>query len=325
MTPKQARERVRADLVSLRRRPGGVKVSANVADLEALLTIPDLLAHSGLSERRIVDLAIARLTEDIERLPTAGARQVAEMMFCVGRSYWADPSVRVGQRRADFVADSATAEFNMDTLRTRREPAVVDQLVDLLLTERPALDDNAASSTLLQSGVRAITTDFYRGVPWDKLVAGAKEIDLFFTYGRTWRRSLAVDFHRMVAGGTRVRVLLPDLSDQGSDAFAQNALKFNQTLEELRSNVQEAYSVYLDAGAEVRSLNAVQSYSYYRFDDVAVASLYNHQRGRVARVPTFVFERGGSLFEFFSADFDAMFARPSSPADVQMADLGETG
>lgn len=46
-------------------------------------------------------------------------------------------------------------------------------------------------------------------------------------------------------------------------------------------------------------------FSFYRFDHIGILAMYKHQKGR-GNVPTFVFEQGGTLYDFMRQEFDAM-------------------
>jgi hypothetical protein len=59
------------------------------------------------------------------------------------------------------------------------------------------------------------------------------------------------------------------------------------------------------AKIEVWYLSRSPVFSYFRFDSTAIVALYHHKSIR-ATVPAFVFQKGGSLYDYFSAEFESM-------------------
>lgn len=163
-----------------------------------------------------------------------------------------------------------------------------------------------------ETGLIGLTTDFYRGVPWSRLLRDAQQIDIFFTYGRSWRHTLTSDFDRLAHRGKYdMRVIMPDTSDPTSEGLLETAKRAGQTVAQLTLNIQEAVAFFHDTvGADIWFSQAAHLFASYRFDDTIVVTLYNNQRGQTSGIPTLICHRGGSFFEFFESDFTAMISDP---------------
>lgn len=171
------------------------------------------------------------------------------------------------------------------------------------------------------AGVFGLTTDFYRGVPWSRLLREAEEIDIFFTYGRSWRHTLTTELNELQARhGYAMRVILPDTSDPTAEGLIETAKRAGQTVEHLISHVHEARDFFSDVlDADIWLASATPLYASYRFDNTIVASLYNNQRGQTPGVPTILCAEGGSFYQFFHEDFLAMIDDPKLSVQWQSA------
>jgi hypothetical protein len=54
-------------------------------------------------------------------------------------------------------------------------------------------------------------------------------------------------------------------------------------------------------------------FSYYIFDDIVVLSLYKHRRERI-QIPAFVFEKGGTIYNFISHEHEAIIKKSNGLA-----------
>jgi hypothetical protein len=165
-------------------------------------------------------------------------------------------------------------------------------------------------------------TDEYLKIDWDDYFSAVSELDIFFAYGRTWRNS-----HRrklaetMDSKAAKVRVFLPDTSD---DLTITNlSSRFAMTPAQLKFQIHEAardfFMMESDSGAELEIYfrRGDQTFSCYRFDRMIVVTLYTHSKKRM-QVPTFVFRKGGSMFEFFGQELEQM---PADARRISMTDL----
>jgi Domain of unknown function (DUF4062) len=174
---------------------------------------------------------------------------------------------------------------------------------------RAAVLDVDIVEVVQQAGLASIGIDFYRGVPWPELFANSTNLDLFLTYGRSWRRGLTKELRDFAARpDSRMRVILPDTVEGNTTALPEIAKRAGQSISDVVLRINEAEAEFGDLGAAIWRSDTAQLYASYRFDDLVVVSLYNHQRGNSEGVPTLLCERGGTLFRWFADDFDAIVA-----------------
>jgi hypothetical protein len=154
------------------------------------------------------------------------------------------------------------------------------------------------------AGLSQITNSFYADVKWDSLFHSVRKLDLFFAYAQTWRNSHTEQIRRVArTAGTRIRVVLPDPDDIG--VVAELARRFSSRPEEIKAKIEDAERYFVDLCenattlAEIRIwlLPAAPQFSFYRFDKSGVITLYSHRHERSA-VPSFVVERGGTLYDY---------------------------
>lgn len=167
---------------------------------------------------------------------------------------------------------------------------------------REILEDVRYAEDIRNSGLTRIGMDYLRDPDWQQLFTAATDIDIFFSYGRTWRHNhhtLLVEFAKKK--GACLRVHLPDPTHK--DTITVLAGRFAKEESEMVSAIREAQSefaaLWRDGGAtiEVYRYRGDFMFSCYRFDSTAIITLYTHQRERVA-VPTVVCEQGGSLYQY---------------------------
>jgi len=179
-------------------------------------------------------------------------------------------------------------------------------LTELLATTQLAED-------ITEAGITTITSDFYRGIDWPSLFASTDSLDLFFTYGGTWRGSNRVDLQRLAnRKGARVRVMLPD--PDNPQVIAELAHRFRQTAEDVKRRIegakQDLEQIFNQCQAEFSLwyLPLAPVYSVYRFGNLAVVAFYNHGRGKMLDIPTFVAKQGGTLYQFVTGEFSDLVA-----------------
>ncbi len=207
-------------------------------------------------------------------------------------------------RRRRALADQEG--ISADSVRDREDAALEDLVLELLDASMAYFDDTVTAETN-ETGIVLATLDFYRGVPWDDLFMRAHEVDIFFTYGRSWRRSLTSTLAMFFARpDTHMRVILPSITQPNVAALPEIAKRAGQDVDTLVRNIREAYAYFLDNGADVWTTDTAELYASYRFDDDIVVTMYNHQRGQTEGVPTLLCRRGGTFFEWFTHDFAAL-------------------
>ena len=183
--------------------------------------------------------------------------------------------------------------------------------------KRVFLDEVLAKAQLARevrtAGIRNVVANFLGSeLEWDSLFRTTRELDVFFAYGLTWRRSHIHQLRELVGRpNARIRIVLPDVDNEIT--MAELSRRFAITPEELQRRIADAEAEFrslsdsLGAGATLTIARFAHSpvYTFYRFDDVVVLSMYQHGTVR-GSVPAFVVERGGTLFDFVTKDFAEM-------------------
>jgi hypothetical protein len=82
----------------------------------------------------------------------------------------------------------------------------------------------------------------------------------------------------------------------------------------MKGLIEEAIREFRALGGNVRLVNIEPTFTFYRFDNVAVLALYTHDPDK-APVPTIVCQAGGSLYDTVNREWAAL-QRASEPAPV---------
>ncbi len=211
-----------------------------------------------------------------------------------------------------------------------REDAAIEDLIQVLVeacvdmaeqlrVERESLgggllrlsDVGGSPHTIYEAGISSVSLDFYRGVDWEKLLATSDELDIFFTYGRSWRRSLTEPLARFLdRAAAKTRVVLPEIEAPNVTALPEIAKRAGQTVDDLTDNVIEACKFFTERGASVWMSDTAELYASYRFTDVTIVTLYNHQRGQSEGIPTLTLHSSGTWYEWFQRDFVDLISNP---------------
>jgi hypothetical protein len=155
------------------------------------------------------------------------------------------------------------------------------------------LDAARLSADIQNAGLTGVTTN-YLDVEWNELLERAREVDVFFAYGQTWRTAHATTLRELIEHkGVQLRVVLPDHTN--AQLMAQLADKFQYSPEKLVGYID-------DAEHDIANLHRLAA-------DKSIVEL-RRTKGRF-KVPTFELEKGGWLSEFFHAQFDALWKEAS--------------
>lgn len=166
------------------------------------------------------------------------------------------------------------------------------------------------ASDVRSAGLESITRDFLHGVSWPTLVRDAREIDIFFLYGHSWRGAYGRDLRLRAADARKqLRLILPNPDDTKLMGELANRLQCtsDEAAERVRACVRE-FQDFFTANPRCLAIwyhSRSPVYSFYRFDDVAVVAFFQHRPQRGA-VPTLVCRRGGSMFEFVEEELKAL-------------------
>lgn len=169
---------------------------------------------------------------------------------------------------------------------------------------------------LNKTRLTGVSTLWQGSVDWASMFRGARNIKLFFAYGGTWRiENLPHLISFAMRPNTKAIVILPDPTD--SNVIMAMDQRMTIGSDELSKRISEATDEYIrifkKSGKEQEKLEIwyipfAPTYNYYGFDEKAVFTLYDHKGERSDR-PSFTIERGGTLSDFFEADFAALIRR----------------
>lgn len=319
-------QRVHRDLIALRGGPG--MTNENLRRVTDLLELP--IFGGGQIEARIS--AIREVIVDWLRTYDHEERREA-LAAAFGLDLESGDHVPVGEaraklesrRRAVAQAHGVLPGSSLQWSRDREDAALIEltrALIERYISNLEA--SHTGDPTQTASDHPQVTLDFYRGVDWVDLFERTRNVDILFTYGRSWRRSLTASLGAFFArDGTSMRVVLPDLLPSNSTALPEIAKRAGQSVEQLREHVAEALGFFADNGAALFASDSAELYASYRFDSVVIVSLYNHQRGQSDGIPTICADSTTEVYRWFQADFEALVTNPelSRPVSVEEARL----
>jgi hypothetical protein len=149
-------------------------------------------------------------------------------------------------------------------------------------------------------------------VDWKPLLDSATEIDVFFTYARSWRGQFYLQLQEFPQRKHSVlRVILPDPDDL--ELMQSLGRRFDKHPDKQAHDIREASDFFqkiIDTSKnapgriEIWYTKAPPVLSIYRFDRVAVLAMYPHKTK--VDVPHFICHRGGTLFDFAVNQLDAL-------------------
>jgi hypothetical protein len=160
------------------------------------------------------------------------------------------------------------------------------------------------------SGLRRLSMHYLEDVEWSNLFQTARELEVFLSYGATWRGAHWTKLKEYCRRpGNKLRVYLPDPQDEVT--VAALALRYAYTSEGMKQRIEEAAydfaSLRHEGGASdirIYYRRGDPAFACYRFDGQIVVTLYSHTRSR-ADVPTMLVEQG-TLYDFFVHELEAV-------------------
>jgi hypothetical protein len=169
------------------------------------------------------------------------------------------------------------------------------------------------STNIRDAGIERFSLD-YKDFDWKALFEDAGEVDVFFTYARSWRNNYIEQIRAYASrDNVQMRVLLPNPTNE--ELVSRLSQRFGKEDQEVARYIREAaeyfktqFSVSPESNAqlEIRYTERSPQYAFYRFDGVAIITFFN-QLGRTGKVPCFCTARGGSFFDFASNEFNELF------------------
>lgn len=200
--------------------------------------------------------------------------------------------------------------------------AAISVLFELVLRRAFFAELTSASQLadeIHRAGILTVSTDFYHGIDWQGLFRSSTQVDVYFSYARTWRNANRDSIAAFAARKEAVlRVFLPDSQDPR--LVEHLAERFSMTPDELQGAIDEAardfVQVFKDqqgkAKLEIWFVKIQPVYTFYLFNEGVVMALYNHQRRKTA-VPVFVAGRNGYIYDFVTREVE-YFLDPSKNA-----------
>jgi hypothetical protein len=180
-----------------------------------------------------------------------------------------------------------------------------------------ALSASKLVDEIVVTGLIGASAKWQGNIDWSKLFHVAQSVKIFFIYGRTWRNTYREQIDEFASRpNTNATLILPDPDD--SIVMTSISQRTGTPTDELANRVRESTKDFIEIfkkhGEQKLSIWYVRfapTYSYYCFDDTAIFTLYQHRLERV-EVPTFVIEKGGTLYDFFRDEFES-FTDGASP------------
>ncbi len=166
------------------------------------------------------------------------------------------------------------------------------------------------------AGIVTLTTDFQREVDWKQMFKTVKKLDIFFAYGRTWRKSNLKELDDIAQRpGIRIRVVLPD--PHNSELMKELGRRFRTNPEDVKNRILETsndfQSRFKNVDFSLWFLPESPVFSFYRFDHLIVLALSKHGK-QGGNIPTFIVEEGGTIYNFVREEFDAFIQEPDGIA-----------
>lgn len=168
-----------------------------------------------------------------------------------------------------------------------------------------AVRDAGLSNTLADQGILHTTTDFQHGIPWNKYIADAHEIDVCWWAGSAWLRENADAIKEAIqTRQVRMRYAIPNPYDKNT-LFLMGALS-GVTNKELESEYDKATQELHSLGkpAELYNVKKIPQYGMVRLGYCIVFFPYSHLKDRPKSRPTFVIDAKSELGKCFLRDFD---------------------
>jgi hypothetical protein len=180
------------------------------------------------------------------------------------------------------------------------------------------------SADIRSSGVLRLSMQWLDDVEWARMIQRAREIEIFISYGYTWR---TVHWARLEQFSrdkrNRLRVYLPHPEDQ--ETISVLATRYASSSDRVRQQITDAASAFASlrqegVGADIRVYyrQGDPTFACYRFDDQIVVTLYSHRRGR-GDVPTMLLGPG-TLFDFFAAELTAIRSQSEEQPSAELSE-----
>ena len=186
-----------------------------------------------------------------------------------------------------------------------------------LFSKRALFDELLGKASFAEEirllGLVGISVNPLKGADFPKLIRDASKLDIFVCYANTWRNSYEQDLRVLARKpNSRVRLIIPDPTNARiveELAHRFNAASVQEISDRIRTAQREFRNIFTAPGTttdfSVWTHHETPVTSFYRFDNVAIVTLYKHARGR-GDTPTIIAERPGGLYSYIEGEVDAM-------------------
>lgn len=166
------------------------------------------------------------------------------------------------------------------------------------------------------TGIITVTTDFQRGIDWQSLFKTVKNLDIFFSYGRTWRSTNVAELRNLAQRPKiEVRVVLPDPNND--ELMKELGRRYRKQPDEVKASILEAsdefQNIFKNANFSLWFLPESPMFSFYRFDHKIVLALSKHGT-RGGDIPTFLVQEGGTIYKFVMEELKMFIQEPDGLA-----------
>lgn len=171
------------------------------------------------------------------------------------------------------------------------------------------------SRDLADAGIDVAAYSFKdKRIDWDELFKSACRLDIFVAYGHTWRNTQSEHIDTLLSDAdSKLRIILPDLESE--EVVKSLSVRFEMEPDTVKQEIGEAIKFFerrkkkAKGSIEIYLTRVMPLFTFYRFNSKVVFALYNHRAGQQA-VPSFVCDKEGFLFKFFSDEFEGIIGDP---------------
>jgi hypothetical protein len=170
-----------------------------------------------------------------------------------------------------------------------------------------------------KAGLIGVTMQFYNDIDWEELFKNVKKLDILFSYGGTWRHVNTVQLRELADRGVSIRVVLPDTKEENlmiqlGNRYGYDADEMGRKICEAKNDFKETFDG-TSSDLKLYCTKIAPLFDVYRFDDVAIITMFKHRRTRVP-VPVFQAKRGGDIYDFVDSELKAFFDGPNPIASL---------
>ena len=157
---------------------------------------------------------------------------------------------------------------------------------------------------------------------FEELIASSTRMVLYFIHSRRWRENHDAAIKAFLAReGTALEVFLPDLE---SRELMYSLGRHFEDGEQIPALVTDAYRYFarlardFDRPLRLRLFGRYPTYSFYRFDEVAIMALYSNAAAK-KDLPALEIRADGAMGRFLARDIDDLRkeCRRCAPAELE--------